>query len=169
MSCANTDWIVYGLVHPDTKLINYIGLSTRGLKRPQAHRTADRRNKHTHLGCWLQKLHRENIRFEIVVLEKLQEKFLPLLQSAEMWWIVFGRMHGWPLKNLTDGGEGTKGVKLGWRARKRIAARMRKRVWTDEMRANASRSAKEAHQRKLAEANLKAAQAKQKRAHKQQK
>jgi hypothetical protein len=31
----------------------------------------------------------------------------------EIWLIAYGRVHGWPLVNMTDGGEGTSGLKRG--------------------------------------------------------
>lgn len=142
MSCTNTDWIVYGLVHPDTKLINYIGLSTRGLTRPKRHNHKYARDSKTPLGCWLNKLHDVNINFEIIVLQILEEKIFDTLQKEEIWWIAYGKSCGWPLKNFTAGGEGHLGVKRTKAQKAKASADNRKRIWTPEMRRNLSEAMK---------------------------
>lgn len=44
--------------------------------------------------------------YEIAILENGTPESL---STQERWWIAFGRGCGWPLTNLTDGGEGTPG------------------------------------------------------------
>jgi hypothetical protein len=70
------------------------------------------------------------------------------LNTAERWWIAFGRACGWPLTNSTDGGQ--EHVTLSDEVRQHISRQM-KALWADErFRARCSRGRRE---RVLGDAN----------------
>jgi hypothetical protein len=95
--------LIYGLVDPRTFLINYVGLSSKGLKRPRQHRWNSKRENSFCLQ-WMIDLHQAGLVPQIVVLE---ECLYDLLKSDERWWIAYGHASGWPLKNLNAGGAGS--------------------------------------------------------------
>lgn len=101
---------IYGLVDPRTKLVRYVGLSTTGIKRPQQHRSQKARDSKLYKSRWIIELERCGLTFEIVVLEVTRGNWEELC-AVEKWWIAYGRASGWPLTNLTDGGDGVGGLK----------------------------------------------------------
>lgn len=72
----------------------------------------------THKGRWLRKLAAEGFQPEIHVLEEVVNP--DDLEPAEIRWIAEARTDGWPLTNLTDGGEGMRGFTHGPEAREKI-------------------------------------------------
>lgn len=131
--------IIYGLVDPRTQLVRYVGKSTSGLTRPRAHRSASGRAAATHSANWIRQLKSLGLDYEIVVLDQGSATELPAL---ERWWISYGRASGWPLTNLTDGGEGSVGATQSAETRARISAANRGRKRTPEFRARMSVIAK---------------------------
>lgn len=99
--------LIYGLIDPRTQLIRYVGKSMRGLSRPKAHKYLYGRTGATHCGRWIRQLQASNLSYDICVLEEVEASHD--LAEAERWWIAYGHASGWPLTNLTDGGEGTPG------------------------------------------------------------
>lgn len=65
--------------------------------------------------------------FDVVVLDCAPARDLGAL---EVWWIAFGRSCGWPLTNLTDGGDGGTGHSVSDDARNRIGTASKNR-WKD--------------------------------------
>lgn len=110
---------IYGLIDPRTKLVRYVGLSTTGIKRPQQHRSAQQRDPKLYKSRWISELERCGLTFELVVLEITRENWDEVC-AAEKWWIAYGRASGWPLTNLTDGGDGVKGLKKSDECRERM-------------------------------------------------
>lgn len=95
--------LIYGLTDPRTSAIRYVGKSTQGLLRPRAHaRRLD--GDDSHKGNWLRALQAAGIAYGIVVLERVADR--GLLDEAERRWIAHGRLQGWPLTNILDGGDG---------------------------------------------------------------
>lgn len=88
-------------------MIRYVGKSCQGLRRPRAHRNPSKRAAATHCARWIRELASHALTYEIVVLDTTDDKLT--LPSIEIWWIAYGRGSGWPLTNLTTGGEGTHG------------------------------------------------------------
>lgn len=93
---------IYGLVEPTSRLVFYVGQSSRGMVRPNQHRPKG----------WV---------FEIAILDVVDLPSSPcasmcpwlpanrnptLLNELERYWIALGRALGWPLVNKTDGGDG---------------------------------------------------------------
>ncbi len=106
----DSSYLVYGLIDPRTRLISYIGQSTLGLCRPHQHHAPNKTRRNSWCSTWLRGLERKHLRCEIVVLE-VTEADQSLLDTSEIWWIRYGRLSGWPLKNMTDGGIGSLGRK----------------------------------------------------------
>jgi hypothetical protein len=122
--------LIYGLVDPRTMLVRYVGCSSRGLTRPRQHREPGILAKdRTRKANWIRSLHAAGLDYEVAVLALSAKESL---HDDERWWIAYGRASGWPLTNLTDGGDGT----LGWVAppeyRAQISARFKGRVFTPE-------------------------------------
>jgi hypothetical protein len=132
--------IVYGLVDPRTLLIRYVGKSGSGLNRPKTHRQPSRVNAKTHVGAWVRQLVREGLTYVIVTLEELPAG--DGLNDAEIWWIAFGRACGWPLTNLTTGGEGLPGHEVSSETREKISSAQRGRPLAPEHCAALSEGAK---------------------------
>jgi len=106
--------VVYGLIDPRSRLIRYVGMSTKGLSRAAAHRTASELRKATpHKNNWIAGLLAAGLDYEVVTLDRASSK--EELEATERFWIAFGHACGWPLTNLTPGGEGRpwpRGVSL---------------------------------------------------------
>lgn len=91
---------IYALQGPRTNLVRYIGKTT----------TLDRRLKQ-HLACegantarvaWIAELEAQDLVPEMVILEECD---METWQAAEIAWIAKARVLGWPLLNITEGGE----------------------------------------------------------------
>lgn len=97
--------LIYGLVDPRTLLINYVGMSSTGMFRPNQHHPhkASCKRDNALMQSWTADLNAARLSFEIAV---LQDSTAETLKTDERWWIAFGRACGWPLTNLTDGGVG---------------------------------------------------------------
>lgn len=112
--------IIYGLIDPRTRLIRYVGLSSEGLRRPARHRQPLSLRDRNYKNAWLHLLFAAGLDYEIVVLEEVASK--DALAYTERFWIAYGRSCGWPLTNLTDGGDGWSGRRHSADARARLRA-----------------------------------------------
>lgn len=108
-----SQFIIYGLVDPNTLKLRYVGLSSSGLKRPNSHtytyklyRKDRKTQKYTHCQCWLQQLDKQNQKPTIVILQECASK--EELNSAERYWIQHYRELGYDLTNIQDGGYNTR-------------------------------------------------------------
>jgi hypothetical protein len=123
-------FLIYGLVDPRTKLVRYVGCSSKGLVRPRAHAHPKTLAKdRTHKANWIRSLLEEGYAYEIAVLASSTEE---ALKADEVWWIAYGRASAWPLTNLTDGGDGTLGWSPSPEYRAALSARFKGRVFTPE-------------------------------------
>jgi hypothetical protein len=127
---------IYGLVDPRTSAVRYVGKTTQGMRRIYNHRAGLRVDR-THKGAWLRQLQAEGLQCGVLLLEELPAEELC---AAEVRWIAAGRKEGWPLTNLTDGGEGLHGLARTPTHRARIAAALRGRVMPMEQRAKLSKA-----------------------------
>ncbi len=96
---------IYSLIDPRTNEVRYIGKSTNPEKRYKDHCFYDRGN---YKSSWVKNLKSENLlpRCEVLWLTSDDRG-----SELEKIFIKRGRELGWPLTNLTDGGEGTAGHK----------------------------------------------------------
>lgn len=98
---------MYGLIDPQSKMIRYVGRTTQGQKRFHQHSYAARNcRSNTHVNNWIRSLYAKGLRFEPTILEFTDRA---TLIERERWWIRYGRMSGWDLTNLTEGGDGIPG------------------------------------------------------------
>lgn len=123
-------YLVYGLIDPRTRLIRYVGKSSSGYKRPREHATA---TKKTYCHSWILQLKNLGLTYEITILEVCDSA---QLIDKERWWIAFGKACGWPLTNMTDGGEG---IPLGYKVPEHIRLARKGRVTSIETRLKLSR------------------------------
>ena len=145
--------IIYGLVDPRTTMVRYVGKSESGMRRPKQHRTSHKSDR-THCGNWIRELAGSGINYQIVVLEDAASR--DSLVASERWWIAYGRACGWPLTNLTDGGDGGPRFDADERARRSAAMKAR---WQDleyrarMVEAHSGRSSTPESRAKIAEYN----------------
>ena len=96
--------MIYGLIDPCTRMIRYVGKSCTGMRRPKKHRLLAPKSVGPYCENWIRSLLANGLDYEIVVLDTALAK--PELSVLERFWIAYGRACGWPLTNLTDGGDG---------------------------------------------------------------
>lgn len=148
--------IIYGLVDPRTLMVRYVGLSSSGLKRALSHGKTHALSKdRSYKAKWIRLLQRESLNYEIAI---LQESELDALEDNERWWIRYGRLSGWPLTNMTDGGDGTRGLVVSPETRARISAAQRGRKRSPEhvakvAAAHRGRKLSDEHRAKLSESH----------------
>lgn len=65
------DNIIYGLVDPRTLMVRYVGLSSRGLVRPNEHRSNRSLKVDSYKNRWLKQLFAIGLNYQTVVLEQL--------------------------------------------------------------------------------------------------
>jgi hypothetical protein len=105
---------VYGLIDPRNGMLRYVGLSTRGLKRPKSHwKPSCLKRDTTHKGNWIRQLLAAGLVPEIEILEELGDvPVREVLDEAERHWIGYFKMIGCNLTNMALGGLGALGVKM---------------------------------------------------------
>lgn len=104
-----SNFIIYGLVDPISKQLRYIGLSSRGLSRPNQHLDSKRiyrpdrkTGKQSHCQKWLQVLDKQGLKPEIMILEECNSK--EALNEAEIFYIAYYKSIGANLTNHQLGG-----------------------------------------------------------------
>jgi hypothetical protein len=132
---------VYGLTDPRTGLVRYIGRTVSGMRRPKMHGFPSVLAKDaTYKANWIRQLRALGLDFGIKVLEEVEKEKLGAIEAS---WIARGKLEGWPLTNLTDGGEGGhSGRTFTAEHRARISASNTGRKMTVEQRAKLSAVAK---------------------------
>lgn len=98
----NADRLIYGLKDPRTGEIRYVGLSTRGVKRPRTHLRSPRSDDHTYRANWLRNINAAQLQPIIIVLQELSTD--DELSRAEDYWIRLLRISGCRLTNHKEGG-----------------------------------------------------------------
>lgn len=123
MQQSTSKFLIYGLFDPRTEACRYIGRSSSGLHRPRQHTNRARRES-SHKSRWICQLLDMGL---APVVRVLQECSSPEeLSPAEVLWITKARSLGWPLTNLTDGGEGL--LNPSAETRRKIGARSKERM-----------------------------------------
>jgi hypothetical protein len=127
----HTGGVIYGLCHPATGEIRYVGKTVRpSRRRLQAHLSDARRGSQTHLARWIRSLEKPP---QIIVLEQTSSS---QVSEAERAWIACLRHYGCRLTNLTDGGEGAPGHRASAETRAKMSAALRGRVHSEEEKAH---------------------------------
>lgn len=103
-------FLIYALHHDSSQHV-YVGKSSQGLNRPREHGKNYNLKKFAHLPVcrWITKLRSNGHDYSFSILE-LCDSTLSLAE-AERFYIELYRSIGMKLLNLTDGGEGTLGIK----------------------------------------------------------
>lgn len=128
--------LIYGLADPRTGQIRYVGKSSSGLKRPQAHAKPSELKGRTHKVRWIRELQAEGLTYGVQVLSVCEPDDL---DDAEIFCIAYGRHQGWPLTNATDGGDGqSRGYVPSPEACAKLSAAGRGRSFSAETRAKIS-------------------------------
>lgn len=98
---------IYALIDPRTDQIRYVGKTGQRLsyRRTQHMRRARMCDDNLHSLNWLRELLAEGMIPEVSILEVLSPGVD--WQARERFWITHGFAEGWPLTNMTEGGEGT--------------------------------------------------------------
>lgn len=104
---------IYALVDPrEPEHVRYVGMtasSRDGRSRPEYHRryASPTNRTHSHLACWVRKLHRDGIAYQVVVLDRLCPGTpRELVGRREMAHIAHAKALGHCLVNATPGGDG---------------------------------------------------------------
>lgn len=113
---------IYGLVDPRTNDIRYIGKADNPSKRLIRHVWDAQRGTVTHKCSWLRQLLSEGLMPNLIVLEIVPIDDWPIAESR---WIKTGRRNGWPLTNLTDGGDGLTGFVFSEASRRKLSEAQR--------------------------------------------
>src|SRR5580704_2033396 len=126
---ADGEFIIYALCCPDSGDVRYIGLSSCGLKRARRHAKPYLLKKEkSHKSNWIRSLFASGKMYKTKILHICNHGYE--LAFAERAWIRYGRKRGWPLTNLTEGGDGIPGASPETRAK--IGALSRARMATKE-------------------------------------
>jgi hypothetical protein len=110
---------IYGLIDPRTDLIRYVGFAVDMKDRLKSH-MRDCKSIRTHKTNWLNQLLKLRLKPIVFILDKVPYDDWSLCESA---WIVYGLEQGWPLTNMTLGGEGTLGRNHTEEARSKMRGR----------------------------------------------
>jgi len=129
--------LIYALQDPRIGHIRYIGLSSRGMRRPNTHLTAVPTRDRDHRANWLRGLKAAGYEPTIVVVEYCDSD--AELSVAEQFWIEHFKLMGCPLTNLKDGGFNGKHTA---ESRAKMSEALRGRTLTADHRAKIGASQK---------------------------
>lgn len=130
---------IYVLIDPRTNEYRYIGKTVVSLKeRLRGHFSQSMRTKKPgHKENWIRGLLAKNVKPVIKVIEVCSEENW---QDRERYWIAFGKKEGWPITNLSPGGDGWHGPRHNDEFKKELSEKMKGNnysigvKWTDEQR-----------------------------------
>lgn len=123
---------IYGLAHPRTHQVRYVGKSKNVRRRYSEHLSVTRKgDKSFHLYHWLRKLQRQGLKPELVILETVMKEEWT---EKERYWIAHYGLEN--LCNMNEGGvepPDTTGRKKTVEERAKISrARRGKSIWSKE-------------------------------------
>jgi len=115
-TAQNRPWEIYALVDPRTDEVRYVGVTHRPKLRMVQHFNEARSGGATHKARWLSILLKEGLRpLRLVIDSGCGNGW----QEKEKYWIAKYRNLGFPLTNISDGGEGALGVPVSDEVRKK--------------------------------------------------
>lgn len=113
---------IYALIDPRNNECRYVGKSVRVKARYHRHCNPQDDNK-THSACWVRSL--LPLKPKLVILEEVASEHWV---EAEQFWIAYMKGLGARLTNLTVGGEGVLGIKVGEETRAKMSKSQSGRV-----------------------------------------
>lgn len=120
-----TNNLIYGLFHPITGELRYIGQSTRGLKQTKVYTRPYFANKKRYVASWIKSLNKQGLIPEIYIIED-NIKNKETLNELEIFYISYFKMIGCNLTNLAEGGHGNSGYKMSDEAKIKISEATKK-------------------------------------------
>lgn len=130
---------VYALVDPESKEIRYVGKTSVGIARPNAH-NRNARLEWTYKARWILGLHARGLKPLVSTLEMCRNG--ADLIAAERRWIADLRARGCRLTNLTDGGDGLPGYRQSAETIERRIGPLRGRKMPEDQRVRLSEAKK---------------------------
>lgn len=140
---------IYTLEHPITKEVRYVGKTSKRLKdRYWNHISCFYNNSYK--DNWIKSLLNQGLRPVIKELDICEDDG----NALETYWIAQFRAWGFKLTNLTDGGEGTVGIKRSEEYTKRMSEIHKGKVLSEETRekirlANIGKTLSDEHKAKI--------------------
>lgn len=121
------NFIIYGLIDPNTDYIRYIGKSVSGLKRAREHMKPSslKNDGNTHKANWIRSLKKQNLKYNIIVLDKANN-FNELYEKEQYWIQTFKSQNYEFLTNSQDGGPGSPGRIINLETRQKMSTSAKK-------------------------------------------
>lgn len=127
-------FIVYGLIDPRTGEVRYVGKSSSGMSRPRQHQNIKSRKLETKCGLWLRDLYQDNHQVPcIIVLAECSSNEMALAEEIRL--IAIFRQAGFPLTNITSGGQGSMGRPASDKTKEAVRKAHLGKVYTPEQHA----------------------------------
>ncbi len=114
-------YLIYLLIDPRTGEVRYVGKSTTGPNRANAHWRPSNLKRSSYKVNWLKQLASFDLVPDVFFKEYGPED---PLGEIEIFWIALGRAWGCRLTNLTTGGEGTTGYRHTDASRKKMSEKL---------------------------------------------
>jgi hypothetical protein len=121
LAAARDDGIahfIYGLCHPATGELRYVGFTKRLKHRYRCHRFGSKKPR-THRDRWIRALRATGLEPEMLIIEGVSGRAAAVDAEREM--IAYFKMLGCRLTNATDGGEGALGHRWSDEERQRMS------------------------------------------------
>ena len=147
---GNPQWIIYGLFHPQTNELRYVGKAVNGLRRAQRHNSPCELKYPSHKNNWIKNLHAKGLKPRAAVLVVCSSPEDCVCKEIQV--IRLCRSAGARLTNMTNGGDGLSGFRKSDETKRRMSESMKRYVAqhpvvpyrrTKKSNAQSSRSAKE--------------------------
>ena len=136
---SNSFASIYVLKHPETGKVRYVGKTARTLEKRLGEHLRSSKSYSHRCANWIKSLQKQGLTPSIELLEKVN---LSELEEKEIAWIKKFREEGLDLTNLTDGGEGTIGLKRSAESRKKMSMAHKGKKLSEEHKRSISKALK---------------------------
>jgi hypothetical protein len=124
--------VIYALVDPRTEEVRYIGKTYKGIKNRKNQHVAHAKYGHVgHKHAWIRILIELGLEPLVVALE--ENVLVDNAKEREQYWVSYAKSNGWPLTNMTSGGEGAPRVSKD--TAKNISIALKGRPFSDSHKA----------------------------------
>lgn len=134
----NNKHVIYGLIDPRNSELKYVGLTSDIKTRLMAHLKPSSLKKNTYKNNWIKSLQKENLRPEVLILERYENA--NDLSQAEIELIEYYKFIGCNLTNGDSGGIGGKGRKHSEEENKAKSERQKGKIFSEEYKLKISNS-----------------------------